>query len=221
VEAKTESNTVNHIELLSISCSSIIALRQYHMIFFYEPIIGLVTMEYVSKLCILFLSLATLAVISDVYAETTLSEQLVRCAAIGDNEKRLTCYDKLVRNNSFYVSQPQGQKFIQPPATFLDSHLVAEPWKVEYTLTVRSFVDLISHAVMEDKKRVTVQGWSRDKRDYILHITMQTPVKLHFLPRKSAKGDMSMSLLRDVKMKGYTLGADQFIMTIATMVPDK
>lgn len=176
-------------------------------------------MKSISKL--FMLSFVTLTMVNNVYAETSLSKQLAYCAAIGNDQKRLACYDELVRSNSSHEGQSKGQKFIQPPATFLDSHLVAEPWKAEYTLTVRSFVDLISHAVMEDKKRVTIQGWSRDKREYILHITMQTPVKLHFLPRKSAKGDRSMSLLRDVKMKGYTLGADQFIMTIAAMVPDK
>lgn len=161
------------------------------------------------------------AIVNDAYAQTTLSQQLEHCAAIGNNQDRLTCYDKLARKNSSSEGQPRGHKFIQPPVSFLDSHLVAEPWKAEYTLTVRSFVDLISHAVMEDKKHVTVQGWSRDKRDYVLHITMHTPVKLHFLPRESARDDMSMSLLRDVKMDGYTLGADQFIIAIAAMVPDK
>lgn len=178
-------------------------------------------MKYIPNICILFLFLATQAKVSDVYAETSLSQQLARCAAIDNNQKRLACYDKLARSHSSDEGQSRSHQFIQPPAAFLDSHLVAEPWKAEYTLTVRSFAELISQAVMKDKKPVTVQGWSRDKGDYVLNITMKTPLQLHFLPRKSASQDMAMSLLRDVKMNGYTLGADQFILTIAAMVPDK
>ncbi len=178
-------------------------------------------MNYASCLYILVLLLAAIPAVNGVSAETSLTQQLTHCAMLGSDQARLACYDELAHHVSPNASQAKGLDLIQPPATFLDSHLVAEPWKAEYSLTVRSFVDLISQAVMENKKPVTVEGWSRDKRDYVLHITMQTPVKLHFLPRESAGDDMSMSLLRDVKMDGYTLGADQFILTIATMVPDK
>ena len=162
-----------------------------------------------------------LAMVNDVYAVTSLSQQLAQCAAIGNNQDRLVCYDKLARNNSSAVGQSLGHKFIQPPASFLDSNLVAEAWKAEYTLTVRSFVDLISHAVMEDKKHVTVQGWSRDKQDYVLHITMRKPFKLYFFPRPATRQTTPMSLLRDVTMYGYLVGAEQFVVIIAAMVPDE
>lgn len=178
-------------------------------------------MKYTPRLFILFLCLAAAPAVNSASAENSLTQQLTDCAVLGSDQARLACYDELARHVAPNTSQSQRFDLIQPPATFLDSHLVAEPWKAEYSLTVRSFVDLISHAITEDKKPVTVQGWSRDKRDYVLHITMQTPLKLHFLPRESAKDDMLMSLLRDVKMDGYTLGADQFILIIAAMVPDK
>lgn len=159
--------------------------------------------------------------VNDAFASTLLSQQLANCALIRNNQARLACYDALASNTKTSKGQNPAEHFIQPPEAFLKSHLVSEPWKAEYTLSVKSFVDLISQAVMEDKKLVTVQGWSRDKHEYVLHITMQGPVKLHFLPRDSGKGDKSMSLLKDVKMNGYSLGADQFILTIAAMVPDK
>jgi len=178
-------------------------------------------MNYTSRIFILILFLTAVSAANGAPAETSLTQQIAHCAALGTDQKRLTCYDELARHVSANTGQSQRLELIQPPATFLDSNLVAEPWKAEYSLTVRSFVDLISHAVMEDKKHVTVQGWSRDKDDYVLHITMQTPVELHFLPRESARDAMSMSLLRDVKMDGYTLGADQFILTIAAMASDK
>jgi len=154
-------------------------------------------------------------------AEASLAQQLADCAALGTDQARLACYDALARKMSSETSHAQSRDFIQPPAAFLDSQLVAEAWNPEYTLTVRSFVDLIAQAVLENRQPVTVQGWSRDRRDYVLHITMKTPVKLHFLPRDPAGAGASMSLLRDVKMDGYTLGADQFILIIAAMVPDK
>jgi len=178
-------------------------------------------MKYILKLFILFLSIATQAMINDSFAETSLSEQLARCAAIGNKQDRLACYDALARNVSSNASQTRHLDLIQPPATFLDSHLVAEAWKAEYKLTIRGFVNLISHAVMNNKQRVTVQGWSRDKQDYVLHITMRTPVKLHFLPRKSDNENTPMSLLREVTMDGYTIGAGQFIFIIAAMNPNE
>lgn len=172
-------------------------------------------------LLIFFLSFFVQAMTSNVYAKTTVNQLLARCAEIDNNQKRLACYDKLVHTELGRKGQVGTHQFIQPPKSFLDSMLVSEPWKAEYTLTVQSFVDLISHAVLEDKTPVTVQGWSREKEDYVLHIKMKSPVELHFLMRKSHGKTVSMSLLRDVKMDGYTLGADQFIMSIAAMVPDK
>jgi len=156
---------------------------------------------------------------NNVFAENSLPQQLADCAALDNDHKRLACYDELSKKNTFNDDKLQNEKFIEPPASFLDSHLVAEPWKAEYSLTVRSFVDLISHAITENNKPVIVQGWSKDKQDYVLHIRIQEPVDLHFLPRKSAAAGMPMSLLRDVKMDGYTLGADQFILVVAAMVP--
>lgn len=142
---------------------------------------------------------------------------MARCAAIGNDQERLACFDELARNVSSNNSQAQRHDFIQPPAGFLGSQLVTKAWKAEYKLTVRGFVELISHAVMDNKQRVTVQGWSRDKRDYVLNITMRAPVKLHFLPRKSANDNTPMSMLREVTMDGHTIDAGQFIVIIAAM----
>jgi len=153
-------------------------------------------------------------------AETTLPRQMARCAELGNDRQRLACYDELARNAASSAGRSQGPVRIQPPASFLDSHLVAVPWKAEYHLTVRDFVRLITHAVMDSGKHVIVQGWSRDRHDYVLSITMRSPLELHFLPRESATGDISMSLLREVTMDGYAIDAGQFIMIIAAMAPD-
>jgi len=154
-------------------------------------------------------------------AETMLTRQLARCAGLGNDRQRLACYDELARKQSPTAGQSQDLDRIQPPASFLDSRLVAVPWKAEYHLTVRGFVRLIAHAVMDSGKHVTVQGWSRDRHDYVLNITMRNPLELHFLPRKSARGNTSMSLLREVTMDGYTIDAGQFIIIIAAMAPDE
>lgn len=178
-------------------------------------------MKYIAKLIVFLLFFVLQAGVNIVFAKPSLSQQLAHCAAIKNSQKRLACYDKLAHQTSASKVHSADLHFIQPPSTFLDSHLVSERWKLEYTLTVRSFVDLISHTVMKNRKHITVQGWTRDKNDYVLHITMKKPLKLHFLPRTSAKGEKSMSLLRDVKMDGYIAGADQFILTIAAMDTDK
>ena len=172
----------------------------------------------------LFLSLLLLTVVPAVNsasAETTLSQQLARCTALSNDQARLACFDALARNVSTYAGPSHRLDLIQPPATFLDSQLVAEAWKTEYKLTVRSFVELISHAVLENKQHVTVQGWSRDKHEYVLHITLRTPVKLHFLPREAANDNSPMSLLREVTMDGYTISAEEFIDIIAAMDSDE
>lgn len=165
---------------------------------------------------ILFIS-ATIGVSADV----ALNRQLARCAELGNKQKRLACYDKLAREVSSNSGPSARLDFIQPPAGFFDSHLVAVPWKEEYKLTVGNFVKLISHAVMDSGNRVTVQGWQMDDHDYVLNITMRTPVKLHFLPRDSASGSSQMSLLRSVTMDGQTIAAGQFIMIIAAMESDE
>lgn len=178
-------------------------------------------MIYTPRLLILFLFLVAALAVNAATAETSLTKKLAHCAALGSDLARLACYDELARNVLSNASQSHSFDRIQPPATFLDSRLVAETWKAEYKLTVRGFVELIAHAVMDNKKRVTVQGWSRDERDYVLNITMRTPVRLHFLPRESANDNTPMSLLREVTMDGYTISAEEFILNIAAMVPDE
>jgi hypothetical protein len=178
-------------------------------------------MKYTSRLFILLLFLAAVPTVNGASAETALTQQLTHCAALGSDQARLACYDELARNVSSSASQSHRFDRIQPPATFLDSRLVAETWKAEYNLTVRGFVELISQAVMANKQRVTVQGWSRNKHDYVLNITMRTPVKLHFLPRESDNKNTPMSLLREVTMNGYTISAEEFILIIAAMASDE
>jgi len=151
------------------------------------------------------------------YAESTLTEQLLRCANFDNDQMRLDCYDQLVRNRVSQVKPTKPYARIQPPADFLDSRLVAVPWIAEYDLSVREFVKLISHAVLDDGKHISVQGWSRDKQDYVFNITMRTPVTLHFLPRASEMKSPPMSLLREVTMDGNTISAGQFILIIAAM----
>lgn len=171
-------------------------------------------------LLISFLLVAAILAPGDTSAETRLVQQFTHCAAMGNDQKRLACYDELTRSVVHDNTQAQDNEFIQPSARFLESHLVTEAWKDEYTLTVRKFVDLIAHAIMENKQRVTVQGWSRDKGEYVLHITMRTPVSLYFLPRNPGGGDTPMSLLRDVTMDKRMFSAEQFVLIIAAMVPD-
>jgi hypothetical protein len=178
-------------------------------------------MKYTPRLFILFLFLAAVPAVNAASEETPLTQQLAHCAALGNEQERLACYDELARNVSSKASQSHHIDRIQPPATFLDSRLVAEAWKAEYKLTVRDFVELITQAVMDNKQRVTVQGWSRDKRDYVLTITMRTPVRLHFLPREPANDDTPMSLLREVTMDGNTISAEEFIFIITAMASDE
>ena len=172
------------------------------------------------RLLISLLLICAVPAASAASTQATLAQQLVRCASLDNDQQRLACYDALAHSASSGGQLAKHLEIIQPPAAFLKSRLVAEPWKEEYHLTIRGFVDLISHAKLESGKRVTVQGWSRDKHDYVLHITMDNPVQLHFLPRDIKGNSTPMSLLREVTMDGYTMGAGQFIMVIAAMVPD-
>ncbi|MGD8566595.1 MAG: hypothetical protein PVJ39_00720 [Gammaproteobacteria bacterium] len=176
-------------------------------------------MKYTRRFFILLLFLAVVPALNGAQAKTSVARQLARCAAISNEQQRLACYDELARKVSSNAGQSPGLHFIQPPASFLDSRLVSAPWKAQYTLTVRSFVKLISQAVMGNGKKISIQGWTRDERHYVLNITMRTPVKLRFLPREVAKKDTPMSLLKEVTMDGETVSAEEFIMVIAAMVP--
>ncbi len=178
-------------------------------------------MKYTPRLVLVLLSLTAVPALNGASAATALTQQLARCAALGSDDARLACYDELARTTASNISQSRHVDFIQPPVTLLDSRLVTEAWKADYTLTLRGLVDLLAKAVMENKQRVTIQGWSRENRDYVLHLTMSTPVELHFLPRESSEASMPMSLLREVVMDGHTLDAGQFILITAAMVPDE
>lgn len=177
-------------------------------------------MKFTPRLLILFQLLVVVPVVNGASAETSLTQHLTQCAALGNDDARLACYDGLARNVMSHASHSRHVDLIQPPVTLLDSLLVTEAWKADYTLTLRGLVELLSKAVMDNKQRVTVQGWSRDNRDYVLHITMRTPVELHFLPRESADETTPMSLLREVTMDGHTIDAEQFVLITAAMVAD-
>lgn len=176
-------------------------------------------MKYTQRFISFSLFLTAASAANAVPQTNALTEQLVHCAALSDNRQRLACYDDLARSVTSDTGQSQSLDFIQPPASFLDSRLVAVRWRTDYKLTVRGFVELISQAVTGDGKKVTVQGWTRDERHYILHITVRRPVKLRFLPREGAKQGPPMSLLKEVTMDGQTVSAEEFIMVIAAMVP--
>lgn len=176
-------------------------------------------MKYTRRFISLLLFLSAAPAANGAPDTTALTEQLVHCATLSDNRQRLACYDDLARSLTSNTGQSQSIDFIQPPASFLDSRLVAVRWKTDYKLTVRSFVDLISQAVTGEGRKVTVQGWTRDKHQYVLHITVRTPVKLQFLPREDAKQGPPMTLLQEVTMDGQTVSAEEFIMVIAAMVP--
>lgn len=178
-------------------------------------------MNSIPRLVLSLLLLATVPAINGATAASSLTQQLTDCAVLVSDDARLACYDELARTTSANVSQSHHVDFIQPPVTLLDSRLVTEAWKAEYTLTLRGLVELLAKAVMDNKQHVTIQGWSRENRDYVLHITMRTPVELHFLPREPSEASMPMSLLRDVIMDGHTVDAGQFVLITAAMVPDE
>ena len=178
-------------------------------------------MTYTTRFFLIVLFIAAVLPVNSACAQSSLSEQLAQCAAVDNDQARLACYDALVRSETSVTGPKPHDNFIQPPAAFLDSSLVAEAWKSDYHLKVRGFVKLISHAVMENKKPVTIQGWTRDNHDYVLHITMRTPIDLHFLPREVTNAKTSMSLLREVTMGDHTVGAGEFILIIAAMNPDE
>lgn len=178
-------------------------------------------MKFYSRSLITLLLIFFVSVPGHASVRINLSKEISRCASMVDSKRRLECYDGIAKVVSIANRQSQSSKYIQPSASFLESRLVEEKWKSEFKLTVKAFVKSISQAVMKNKKHVTVQGWSRENGDYVLHITMKNPVNLYFKPRDTARGEAPMTLLRDVSMDGYTISAWQFIITISSMFPDE
>ena len=148
---------------------------------------------------------------------SVLSDDIAECSKISDSLQRLVCYDNTARKHRL-----AGQSdYIQPGAAFLDSQLVVTPWIAEYTLTVRDFANMVSQAVLDSGEKIVVHGWTKKGQDYILNITMRSPIQLHFLPKDTATEEISMSLLKKVFINGDATDAGLFIMAIAAMVPDK
>ena len=164
-----------------------------------------------------YLIAATLAVAAMSHASLPELNNAVRnCAVQTDSLKRLVCYDSLAEK--FELNK--NPDYIQPDKKFLSSKLVVTPWKPEYTLSVKDFVNLISSAVLEDGSKIKVKGWTRDDDRYVLSIVMRAPIKLTFLPADKKQVKENMSLLEPVLVQGRETEASQFVMVIATMVPD-
>lgn len=166
----------------------------------------------VSILFIVFFSLIT-SLAHGASPATTITQ----CSKISDTAQRLSCYDHLAQEQN----QSSKPEYIQPEAAFLDSQLVVTPWVAEYTLSVRDFAKLIAQAEFDGGKKIKIHGWARDGDDYILNITMRSPLQLRFSPRITASQAIPMSLLRKVMIDGEPTNASQFVMVIAAMVPDK
>ena len=158
------------------------------------------------------LSIASLSHASN----TELNAAVRQCAGETDSLKRLVCYDDLAKKFNLNAKQ----EYIHPDQDFLSSKLVVKPWEPEYSLSIADFVQLISSAVLEDGTKVKVRGWTRQDDRYVLDIVMRSPVKLTFLPADENEVKQNLSLLEPVVIKGRKTEASQFVMVIATMVPD-
>lgn len=147
---------------------------------------------------------------------TELNSAVRQCAGESDSLKRLVCYDNMAQKFNLNAAK----EYIDPDKAFLSSKLVVTPWEPEYSLSIADFVKLISSAVLEDGSKVKVKGWTRSDDRYVLDIVMRAPVKLTFLPASEDSVKENMSLLEPVIIKGRETEASQFVMVIATMVPD-
>jgi len=146
-----------------------------------------------------------------------MEDDLVTCSNLNKTETRLACYDSLASS----LQAAPKVKYIQPSDQFLKSKLVTTPWVPDLSLTVSSFVDLISQAVMENHKKIIINGWTRQDQLYVLNIDMGVPVELKFQLRGTDEVKSGMSLLQKPLYKGQSMNAELFVFTIASMVPDK
>ena len=123
-------------------------------------------------------------------------EKAIRSCSMQSNEKlRLECYDTIAKTRQL----TNTRNYIQPGINFLNSKLVVTAWEPEYSLTISDFVDLIDHATMENGHKVKALGWTKRGNYYVLHIMMQTPVEVQFLPRETDNNEVSMSLMKEIR----------------------
>ncbi len=73
---------------------------------------------------------------------------------------------------------------------------------------------------MDNGKTPDVQGWTREDNIYTLHVKMKEPLELKFTHILSAPTNGAFSVLSPIEQGGEEIQPMQFVMLVATMVPN-
>jgi len=143
-----------------------------------------------------------------------LSDQIMQCATLKQDSKRLQCYD----NFSLHSELLQNKNVLKPPKEFLISELRAVRHESDYTLSVADFIELIRRAKLENGNPIVIMGWNIQQHSFSLDIDMQKKVTISFTHFKTKQENIS--LLLPVIIDGSSIDPSVFITTIASMTPD-
>ena len=141
------------------------------------------------------------------------NERILECHKIVDSDKRLKCYDVLAEQ----IKKRRTQDYIKPNTQFLQSQLRVNPDKTDFDLTVTGFVKLLNQAETDEKQKITIQGWTKEKEAFVLHIILRQPIELVFYHNQH--NDENYSLLAPIMINGRETDPSLFIFNIAAMVP--
>ena len=115
---------------------------------------------------------------------------------------------------------PHQGRFIDPEKQFLGSELMVRAGVSEVGLSVGQFVELLKKAQMDNGKTPEVQGWTREDNIYTLHVKMKKPLELKFTHILSAPANGVFSVLSPIEQGGEEIQPMQFVMLVASMVPN-
>ena len=152
--------------------------------------------------------------------------RLSACEEISDNARRLACYDGLVQQLrkqavQDLLNKSEPQLLSQPDPEVLGSSLQT-PDDDALRLSVKSFVDMIKVAQLDEGGGIKILGWQQlDKNNYILWLKMRgrTGLTIQFY-EKSPQQKVAVSVLEAVVMQGQQVDPGMFIMSIAAMGPE-
>jgi len=144
----------------------------------------------------------------------SLSNQILQCATLKQDFRRLQCYDKLVQR----TESLNNKNVLKPPKEFLVSELRAARHESDYTLSISDFVRLIRRAKLENGNPIVIIGWKVQPHSFSLVINMQKEITISFTHIKTKQENIS--LLLPVIIDGNSIDPSVFITTIASMTPD-